>query len=237
MDSGSKLWHGSMMKNSTPLFKNHRFPSEVIQYAVWLYFVFPLSFRDVELLLQQRGVVVSHEAIRSWCYKFGPHFAQQMRQRRRKPTDQRHLDEVFVTINGHRYYLWRAVDSEGLILDILLQTRRNAKAAKRFFERVLLTTRRRPRVIVTDGLRSYNIISHILLPQVEHRRSKYLNNRAENSHQPTRRRERRMQRFKSPRQAQTFLSIFGPIYEHFHPKKHLMKAETYRNQLAQRFDT
>ena len=160
-----------------------------------------------------------------------------MRQRRRKPTDKWHLDEVFVTINGHRYYLWRAVDSEGLILDILLQTRRNAKAAKRFFAQVLHTTLSRPRVIVTDGLRSYNIISREMLPGVDHRRSKYLNNRAENSHQPTRRRERRMQRFKSRQQAQTFLSIFGLIYEHFHPKKHLLPADIYRDQLAQRFDT
>ena len=225
------------MKKTLHLFKNHRYPPEIIQYAVRLYFAFPLSFRDVELLLNQRGIRVSHEAIRSWCYKFGPHFAYQLRQRRRKPTDKWHLDAVFVTINGHRYYLWRAVDSEGMVLDILLQTRRNAKAAQRFFKHVLHTTPTRPRVIVTDGLRSYHIISRKLLPKVEHRRSKYLNNRVENSHQPTRRRERRMQRFKSPPQAQTFLSIFGPIYEHFHPKKHLLQADDYRDQLAHRFDT
>lgn len=134
-----------------------------------------------------------------------------------------------MTINGHRYYLWRAVDSDGMVLDILLQMRRNAKAAKRFFEHVLDTIPGHPRVIITDGLRSYNIISRTLLPKVEHRRSKYLNNRAENSHQPTWRRERRMQRFKSPLQAQTFLSIFGPIYEHFHPNKHLLRADNYRD--------
>ena len=193
------IWHnGAMQTHSENLFKGFRFPPSIIQYAVWLYFTLPLSFRDVELLLAGRGIVVSYETIRCWCYKFGPHFAQQMRQRRRKPTDKWHLDEVFVTINGHRYYLWRAVDSAGLILDILLQTRRNAKAAKRFFAHVLHATLSRPRVLVTDGLRSYKIISREMLPGVDHRRSKDLNNRAENSHQPTRRRERRMQRFKSP---------------------------------------
>ena len=228
------MWHDSAMNMPRNLFKNHRFPTGIIQYAVWLYFVFPLSFRDVELLLHQRGIVVSHEAIRAWCYKFGPYFARHVRQKRRRSTDKWHLDEVFVTINGQRYYLWRAVDSEGMVLDILMQTRRNAKAAKRLFEGVLGSTATRPRVIVTDGLRSYNIISRVLLPQVEHRRSKYLNNRAENSHQPTRRRERRMQRFKSPAHAQLFLSIFDIIYQYFHPKKHKLPAMSYRWALDQR---
>ncbi|MEL6407829.1 MAG: IS6 family transposase, partial [Chloroflexota bacterium] len=125
------------MKIPHDLFRNYRFPSEIIQYAVWLYFVFPLSFRDVELLLYERDIIVSHETIRSWCYKFGPHFAQQIRRKRRTATDKWHLDEVFVKINGRRYYLWRAVDNEGMVLDILMQTRRNAKAAKRFFKGVL----------------------------------------------------------------------------------------------------
>ena len=219
------------------LFKNHRYPSEIIQYAVWLYFVFPLSFRDVELLLHQRGIIVSHETIRSWCYKFGPHLAQQIRRKRHSATDKWHLDEVFVTINGQRHYLWRAVDSEGMPLDMMIQTRRNAKAAKRFFEAVLGKNTTRPRVLVTDGLRSYNIISRELLPSVVHRRSKYLNNRAENSHQPTRRRERRMQRFKSPQQAQLFLSVFDIIYHYFHPNKHKLQAEVYRTQLDLRYDS
>ncbi len=126
------LWHDRKMKKTMHLFKNHRYPSEIIQYAVWLYFAFPLSFRDVELLLNQRGIKVSHEAIRSWCYKFGPHFASQLRNCRRKPTDKWHLDEVFVTINGDRYYLWRAVDSEGMVLDILLQTRSMPKRLSDF---------------------------------------------------------------------------------------------------------
>jgi putative transposase len=225
------------MKSSQSMFANHRFPPEIIQYAVWLYFVFPLSFRDVEMLLYQRGVVVSHEAIRSWCYKFGAQFAHQVRRNRRQATDKWHLDEVFVTINGHRYYLWRAVDSKGMVLDILMQARRNAKAAKRFFEGVLGKTRIRPRVVVTDGLRSYNIIKRELLPNVEHRRSKYLNNRADNSHQPTRRRERRMQRFKPVTQSQLFLSIFDILYHYFHLPKHQLQADEYRRQLALRFET
>ena len=234
MDTLAIMWHDIEMQIPETLFKNHRYPAAIIQYAVWLYFVFPLSFRDVELLLHQRGIVVSHEAIRAWCYKFGPYFARQIRQKQRSATDKWHLDEVFVTINGQRYYLWRAVDSEGMVLDIMLQTRRNAKAAKRFFDGVLGSTATRPRVIVTDGLRSYNIISRDLLPDVEHRRSKYLNNRAENSHQPTRRRERRMQRFKSQSHAQLFLSIFDVIYHYFHPKKHQLQAESYRWELDQR---
>jgi putative transposase len=219
------------------LLKGFRFPPEIIQYAIWLYFTFPLSFRDVELLLAQRGIQVSHESIRSWCYRFGPVLAGQLRRKRRRPSDKWHLDEVFITINRHRYYLWRAVDSQGMVLDILVQNRRNAQAAKRFFQAVLETTPSKPRVIVTDGLRSYNIISRDLLPDVDHRRSKYLNNRAENSHQPTRRRERRLQRFKSPEHAQRFLSIFGIIYDYFHPKKHQIPANTYRNDLAGRFET
>lgn len=226
-----------MKLDTDQLFKGFRFRPSIIQYAVWLYFSFPLSYRDVELMLAERHIHVSHESIRSWCNRFGPIFAKKLRKKRQLPTDKWHLDEVFVTINRQRHYLWRAVDSDGMVLDILVQKRRNAAAAKRFFENVLESTPSRPRVIITDGLRSYNIISRELLPNVEHKRSKYLNNRAENSHQPTRRRERRMQRFKSLEQAQAFLSSFGIIYEHFHLKKHSLKAHTYRNQLATRFDS
>jgi putative transposase len=225
-----------MNENFDKLFKGFRFPPEIIPYAIWLYFTFPLSFRDVELLLAQRGVQVSHETIRTWCYRFGPVLAEQLRRKRRKPSDKWHLDEVLVTINRRRYYLWRAVDDQGMVLDILVQNRRNAPAAKRFFQAVLRTTPSRPRVIVTDGLRSYNVISRALLPGVEHRRSKYLNNRAENSHQPTRRRERRLQRFKSPQHAQRFRSIFGIIYDYFHLKKHQIPANRYREKLANRFE-
>ena len=231
------MHNGAMYQNKERLFKGYRFPPSIISHAVWLYFTFPLSFRDVELMLTRRSIQVSHESIRKWCSRFGPVMAKKLRQKRQQPTDKWHLDEVFITINRRRYYLWRAVDSNGMILDILVQSRRNVAAAKQFFKAVLGTTPNRPRVLMTDGLRSYNIISREMIPEVEHRRSKYLNNRAENSHQPTRRRERQMQRFKSPAQAQAFLSTFGIIYEQFHLKKHRLKANTYRQQLSARFDT
>jgi len=159
-----------------------------------------------------------------------------LRQKRRPPTDKWHLDKVFVTINLSRLYLWRAVDSDGMVLDIPLQERRNAAAPNQFLENVLESTPSRPRVIITDGLRSYGIVSRELLPDVEHRRSNYLSNRVENSHQPTRRREKRMQRFKSPDQAQAFPSFFGIIYDNLHFKKYSPKSNIYRNQLALRFD-
>lgn len=168
-------------------------------------------------MLAQRGIQVSHETIRTWSCRFGKLIADQIRQNRRRPTDKWHLGEAFVTMNHRRYYLWRAVDSTGMVLDILVQERRNPKAARRFFKAVLESTRVRPRAIVIDGLHSNNIISRDLLPEVDQRRSKYLNNRAENSHQPTQRRERRMQRFKFPQQAQAFLSIFGVIHDYFCP--------------------
>ncbi len=218
------------------LFRGFRFPPAIIQHAIWLYFTFPLSYREVELMLAQRHVQVSHEAIRNWCRHFGPILANKVRQKRPRPTDKLHLDEVFVKINGRRHYLWRAVDSDGTVLDILMQERRNASAAKAFFKQILKTTHVKLRVIVTDALRSYNVISNEIMPEVEHRKSKYLNNRAENSHLPTRRRERRMQHFKSSEQAQNFLSTFGIVYGYFHPKKHKLKAEIYQQQLANRFE-
>ena len=144
-----------------------------------------------------RGVVVSYETIRPWCAKFGQAYANQLRRRRARPGDKWHLDEVFVNINGTMHYLWRAVDQHGNVFDILVQPRRNAVAAKRFFRRLLKGLQYVPRVIVTDGLSSYRVAHREIVPSVEHRRSKYLNNRAENSHQPTRQRERAMKRFKS----------------------------------------
>jgi putative transposase len=206
----------------------HRFPAEIIRHAVWLYHVFSLSLRDVELLLAARGVVVSYESIRCWCAKFGASFASNLRRRRPKPGDKWHLDEVFIRIRGELQYLWRAVDQNGVVLDILVQSRRNAKAAKRFFKRLLRSLRYAPRVIVTDKLRSYGAAKLDVLPDVEHRQSRYLNNRVENSHRPTRRRERQMQRFKSPRQAQDFLFAHSFIYGHFHPRRHLATANEYR---------
>ena len=190
------------MSTATPSYKGHRYPVEIIDCCVWLYFRFPLSFREVEELMLARGVVLSYETIRRWCAKFGQAYANQLRRRRAQPGDRWHLDEVFIRINGITHYLWRAVDQHGNVLDVLVQPRRNAKAAKRFFRKLLKGLQYVPRVIVTDGLSSYQVAHREMVPSVQHRRSKYLNNRAENSHQPTRQRERAMKRFKSVRHAQ-----------------------------------
>jgi putative transposase len=176
-----------------------------------LYFRLPLSFREVEELMLQRGVVVSYETIRRWCAKFGQAYANQLRRRRAQPGDRWHLDEVFIRINGTIHYLWRAVDQHGTVLDILVQPRRNALAAKKFFRKLLKGLQHVPRVILTDGLSSYQVAHREIMPSVQHRRSKYLNNRAENSHQPTRARERAMKRFKSARHAQRFLTVWTEV--------------------------
>jgi putative transposase len=206
-----------------------------MSHAVWLYHVFSLSLRDVELILSERGIFVAHESIRRWCLKFGLDFAAKLRRRRPKPGDTWHLDEVFIRINGTLHYLWRAVDQNGVVLDILVQDRRDGTAAKRFFKRLLNGLRDKPRRIVTDGLKSYGVAHRELLPDVRHRASRDLNNRVENSHRPTRRRERQMQRFKSPEQAQRFLSAHGMIYGHFRPRRHLMTATTYQRARANAF--
>ena len=224
-----------MKKPPDPHYR-HRFPAELIRHAVWLYHVFSLSFRDVELLLAERGVLVSDESIRRWCLKFGASFASNLRRRRPRPGDKWHLDEVFVRIQGELHYLWRAVDQDGIVLDVLVQTRRNAGAAKRFFKRLLKGLQYVPRVLITDKLKSYGVAKRERLPDVEHRQSRYLNNRAENSHRPTRRRERQMQRFKSPRQAQRFLSAHSFIYGHFRPQRHRMTASSYRGARATAFE-
>lgn len=223
------------MKPTPDLHHRHRFPAEIISYAVWLYYVFSLSLRDVELLLAERGVLLSYETVRRWCRKFGEGFASRLRRRRPRPGDKWHLDEVFVRIQGELHYLWRAVDQDGVVLDILVQSRRDAKAAKRFFRRLLRGLQYVPRVLVTDKLRSYGAAKRELLPDVEHRQSRYLNNRAENSHRPTRRRERQMQRFKSPGQAQEFLSAQALIYGHFRLRRHRMAASAYREVRTEAF--
>src|SRR5690349_885378 len=178
------------MSHSPDLHRGHRFPAEIIAHAVWLYHVFSLSLRDVELLLAERGVSVSYESVRRWCLKFGQRFADKLRRRRPRPGDTWHLDEVFLRIDGQQHYLWRAVDQRGVVLDILVQGRRNAKAAKRFFKRLLRGLQYKPRRLITDGLWSYAVAKREVLPEVWHRTSRCPNNRAENSHRPTRRRER-----------------------------------------------
>lgn len=189
------------MTNRASPYCGFRFPAEVIEHAVWLYHCFSLSLRDVGTILAARGIVVSYETIREWGLRFGRQFAAALKRRRPRQGDKWFLDEVFLRVRGKVHYLWRAVDQHGNVLDILVQSRRNAHAAKRFFRKLLKGLQYAPRVIVTDKLRSYAAAKREVLPHTEHRQSRYLNNRAEVSHQPTRRRERQMQRFKSARQA------------------------------------
>jgi putative transposase len=200
-----------MSTPSTNRYKHHRFPAELINHGVWLYFRFCLSYRDVEELLCARGIIVTYEAIRKWCRKCGQRYANQRRRRRPRPGDTGHQDEVFLTIHGERHYLWRAVGQEGNVLDLLAQRRRGKHAAKKFFRKLLKGLAYAPRVLITDKLKRYGAAKRELLPSVEHRQHRYLNNRAENSHQPTRQRERRMQGFKSAGHAQRFLAAYGPL--------------------------
>jgi putative transposase len=219
----------------TDRYKHHRFPTEIISHGVWLYYRFCLSYRDVEELLFVRGVTVSYEAIRNWCRKFGQQYANQLRRRRPRPGDKWHLDEVLLTINGERHYLWRAVDQDGNILDILVQRRWDKHAAKKFCRKLLKGLAYVPWVIITDKLKSYGAAKREILPDVEHRQHRSLNNRAENFHQPTRQRERRLQGFKSAGHAQRFLSTYGLIAQHFRPRRHLLPAPVYRQEMRQRF--
>jgi putative transposase len=216
-------------------YKGHRYPVEVISHCVWLYFRFPLSLREVEELMLERGIVVSYETIRRWCGTFGQTYAGALCRRQPRPGDKWHLDEVFIMINGRLQYLWRAVDQDGNVLDILVQNRRDKAAARRFFRRLMKRTGAVPRVIVTDKLRSYGAAHREVMPCVEHRQSKYLNNRAENSHQPTRQRERAMKGCRSVGGAQRFLSAVSGISPHFRPRRHLMTAHDYRAEMTVRF--
>src|SRR5215208_4704707 len=205
---------------AAPSYKRHRYPAEIIAHTVWLYFRFSLSFRDVEELMAARGVVLSYETVRRWTLKFGQQYANELKRRRPKPGDKWHLDEVFLKINGKTQYLWRAVDQDGNVLDILVQSRRNQKAAEKFFRKLLKEYEYVPRVIITDKLASYAAAKKKVLRSVEHRQHKRLNNRAENSHRPTRQRERVRQRFKAPGEAQRFLAAFEPISGHFRRRRH-----------------
>src|SRR6266545_4332589 len=274
-------------------------PASQISHAVWLYFRFSLSYRDVEELMAARGIVLTYETIRQWCRKFGQHSANQLRRRPAQTGDKWHLDEVFLTITGKLHYLWRAVDQHGNVLDILVQSRRNKQAAKKFFRKLLKgchlnlapisgtmlwrssRTGERPmperiakgcwdsdrvlfcqhcclpsesptasklsvigakngcqyvpRVLRGDKLGSYAAAKKEVLPSVEHRQHKRLNNRAENSHQPTRQREQTMRKFKSAGHAQRFLAAQGPIRDHFCPRRHRLSAQQYRTIRQERF--
>jgi len=216
------------MKTTPNPYKRHRFPPEIIQYTVWLYYRFNLSHRDIEDLLSERGIDVSYESIRLWCNKFGPHFAKRLKRRHQGYGDTFFIDEIFVKIQGQQQYLWRAVDQDGEVVDVFLQARRDGKAAKRFFKRLLKNNSGEPRKIVTDKLRSYGVAHRELIPDTIHDTTQYANNRAEVSHQPTRVRERGMRRFKSTQQAQRFLSVHAMVYNLFNLGRHLISAEYYR---------
>lgn len=209
-------------------YKRHRFPPDIISYAVWLYFRFNLSHRDIEDLLAQRGITVSYESIRLWCIKFGQRYARRLRRRHQGYGDTFYIDEVFVKINGKQHYLWRAVDQDGEVVDVFLQLRRDGAAAKRFFKRLLRSHGGEPRKIVTDKLKSYGVAHRELIPDTIHDTSQYANNRAELSHQSTRVRERVMRRFKSATQTQRFLATHAAVYNLFNLGRHLVRARHYR---------
>jgi putative transposase len=202
--------------------KNHRFPGDIISHGVWLSSRFTLSDRDVQELLFERGIIVSHEAIRQWCRKCGQAYAKQLRRRRPCPGNKWHLDEVFLTMHGQRHSLWWAVDQDDHVLAILVQSRRNKQAVKKFFRKLLKGCQDIPRLLITDTLKSYGAAQREILPGVEHRQRRSLNNRCEHSHRPTRQREYHMQGFTSPGHAQRFLSAYGPMAQHFRPRRHLL---------------
>jgi putative transposase len=210
-------------------YKRHRFPPDIISCAVWLYYRFNLSHRDVEDLLAERGITVSYESIRLWCIKFGAKYARRLKRKHRGYGDTFFIDEVFVKINGKQQYLWRAVDQDGEVVDVFLQAKRNGAAAKRFLKRLMRNHGGEPRKIVTDKLRSYGVAHRELMPDVIHDNARYANNRAEQSHEPTRVRERGMRRFKSVGQAQRFLGVHAAVSNLFNLGRHKVGARYYRD--------
>jgi putative transposase len=239
--TGARAWQGADHEHDTHPYRGCRHPPAIINHAVWLYHCFSLSLREVELILAKRGVEVSDESLRQWGRRFGEGFAKKLRRRRPRPGDIWHLDEKFIRLNGQQHDLWRAVDQHGVVLDILVQGRRNTKAAKRdsrfaaIVKTLLKGLRSVPRLIITDQLKSDAAAKRQIRPGVRHLQSRYLHNRAENSHPPTRKRERHLQRFKSPGHSQRFLSAQGPLDQHCRPRRHRMSAATYRDARAQAF--
>jgi putative transposase len=218
-------------------YPRYRFPPAIISHAVWLYYRFTLSFRDVEDLLAQRGITVSYESIRHWCEIFGAAYARRLRRWAGPVGDTWHLDELFVTIRGQRQYLWRAVDQDGEVIDILLQPRRDRHAAARFFRKLLKRSGRVPHRLVTDRFGSYRAAHRVIMPSVVHDTTRYANNRAEVSHQPTRWRERHMRRFKSVAQAQRFLAVHDVVRNLFTVGRHRLRARHQRLLRSRAFVT
>ena len=209
-------------------YRRHRFPPALIQHAIWLYLRFTLSYRDVEDLLAERGLDVSHESVRRWVVKFGPMIARRLRGNRPRPSDRWHLDEMVVRIAGKHMYLWRAVDHEGEVLDMLVQRRRDKRAALRLMRKLLRKQGFAPKLLTTDKLGSYGAAFRHLGLTCHHEQGLRKNNRAENSHQAVRRRERKMQRFKSAGSAQRFLSIHAAVHNNFNLQRHLISRSTLR---------
>src|SRR6201998_3378474 len=218
-------------------YSGYRFPPEIIHQAIWLYLRFTLSFRDVEDLLAERGIMISYETIRRWVNHFGPIIAAELRKRRPKPHSIWHVDEVYLKIDARMVYLWRAVDAEGEVLDVLVHSKRNKHAALKLMRKLLKRFGFVPERMITDDLRSYGAAAHDLGIDRRHERGRWKNNRAENSHQPTRRRERKMQRFKSPGSAQKFVSTHAAVYNTFNVQRHLTSAQTHRVLRAAAMDT
>src|SRR6202045_860732 len=214
-------------------YARHQFPSVIIQHGVWLYLRFKLSYRDVEDLLAERGLDVSYETIRSWVLTFGPVIARRLRRRRCRPSDRWHLDEMVIRIGGKRMYLWRAVDHEGEVLDMLVQRGRDAHAALRLMRKLLKKQGFAPKWLTTDKLGSYGSAFRQLRLACPHEQGLRKNNRAENSHQVVRRRERKMQRFQSARSAQRFLSIHAAVHNTFNLQRHLVSRATLRTFRAE----
>jgi putative transposase len=238
------------MNKANQLYRGFRFPAEIISHAVWLYHRFCLSFRDIEDLLAERGIVVSYETIRSWCIKFGPAYARMIKKRRRRLGDTWYMDEVYiVTVRGERLYLWRAVDQESLphersecfgygdVLDIRVQAHKDKKAAERFFKKLMKGQGRSARKIVTDKLPGYGAARKTIMPTSMHCHERYANNRAEVSHEPTRMQERQMRGFKSPGQAQRFVSAHSQVHNLFRVGRHLVRAANYRMLRNRSFET
>lgn len=226
------IWDDPVVSST---YKGFRFPRGIISHCVWLYHRFTLSFREIELLMAERGIEVTYETIRTWCTRFGPEYSRRLRRRQPQAGDKWHLDEVFIKIRGVRKYLWRAVDQHGNVLDILIQGKRDGKAAARFFRTLLKHQGHPPRVPITDKLPSYQVAHRTTMSTAEHRQNKYLNNRAENSHQPTRQRERAMKGFRTGGSAQRFLASFSRISPHFRPPRHRMTATDHRTEMHTRF--
>jgi putative transposase len=216
------------MSMTTLSYRRHRFPPSIIQHAIWLYLRFTLSYRDVEEILTERGLDLSYETVRRWVLKFGPIIAQNLRPQRTRPSDRWHLDEMVVRIAGRRMYLWRAVDHEGEVLDMLVQRRRDTRAALRLMRKQLRKQGFVPKLLTTDKLASYSAAFRHLRLTCRHQRGLRANNRAENSHQPVRRRERKMQRFKSPGSAQRFLNMHAAVHNTFNRQRHLIPGSTLR---------